>query len=67
MAHLPLSQNFLVLVSKPDVSLQPASHISPPLEHLADLEPPIILALREEMIPTPIHILLDGKKRKCKT
>ena len=51
MAHLSLSQTFLVLVPKPAVSLQPASHLSPPLspppQHLVGLQPAIILALNE--------------------
>ena len=50
MAHLSLSQTFLVLVSKPAVSLQPASplspSLSPPPQHLVGLQPAIILALR---------------------
>ena len=49
MAHLSLSQIFLVLVPKPVVSLQPVSPLSPlfspPPHHLAVLQPAIILAL----------------------
>ena len=51
MAHLSLSQGFLVPVPKLAVSLQPASPLSspfsPPPQHLASLEPTIILALSE--------------------
>jgi len=53
MAHLSLSQSFLVFVSKLAVSLQPASPLSlpfsPPHQHLASLQPTIILALREPL------------------
>jgi len=49
MAHLSLSQSFLVFVSKLAVSLQPASPLSPsfspPHHRLASLQPTIILAL----------------------
>ena len=52
MAHLSLSQSFLVIMSKLAVSLQPASPLSPPFspphQHLASLQPTIILALRTE-------------------
>jgi len=48
MAHLSLSQTFVVLVSEPAVSLQSAFTLSPlltpPHYHLADLQPTIILA-----------------------
>ena len=48
MVHLSLSQTFLVLVSEPAVSLQPAFTLSPllspPPQHLAGLQPTIILA-----------------------
>jgi hypothetical protein len=43
-----LSQSFLVLVSKLDVSLQLAFPISSPPQHLASLLHAIILALIEE-------------------
>ena len=60
MAHLSLSQIFLVLVPKPTVSLQPASPLSPPLspppQHLVGLQPAIILAL-SELITTNYPIL----------
>ena len=50
MAHLSVSQIFLVFVSEPAVSLQPAFTLSPllspPPQHLAGLQPTIILALR---------------------
>ena len=46
MAHLSLSQIFLVLVPKLAVSLHPTSPLfSPPPYHLAGLQPTIILAL----------------------
>ena len=45
MAHLSLSQSFLVHVPKLAVSLQPASALSPPPQHLASLQLAIILAL----------------------
>jgi hypothetical protein len=49
MAHLSVSPTFLVFVSKPAVSLQPAFTLSPllspPPQHLADLQSTIILAL----------------------
>jgi hypothetical protein len=49
MVHLSLSQNFLVLVPKLAVRLQLASPLSPPFsplpQHLASLQPTIILAL----------------------
>jgi len=49
MAHLSLSQFFLVLVYKRAVSLQSISLLfpllSPPPQHLANLQPTIILAL----------------------
>jgi len=49
MAHLSLSQGFLVSVPKLAVSLQRASLLSPsfshPPEHLVSLQPTIILAL----------------------
>jgi hypothetical protein len=49
MAHLSLSQGFLVPVPKLAVSLQPASPLSPPFspppQHLASLQPNVILAL----------------------
>ena len=45
MTHLSLSQSFLVTVSKQAISLQPASPLSPPPQHLAGLQPIIILAL----------------------
>ena len=49
MAYLSLSQSFLVIVSKLAVNLQPASPLSPPFsplhQHLASLQPTIILAL----------------------
>ena len=49
MAHLSVSQIFLVFVSEPAVSLQPAFTLSlllsPPPQHLAGLQPAIILAL----------------------
>ena len=53
MAHLSLSQSFLVFVSKLAVSLQPASPLSPPFspphQHLASL-----LVLRYSIyIPSP--------------
>ena len=48
MVHLSVSQIFLVFVSEPAVSLQPAftlsSLLSPPPQHLAGLQPAIILA-----------------------
>jgi len=46
MTHLSLSQSFLVLVSKPVVSLQPASPLSPPPQHSAYLQLAIVLTLR---------------------
>ena len=49
MAHLSLSQSFLVPVPKLAVSLQPASPLSPPFFHppqrLASLQSTIIFAL----------------------
>ena len=49
MVHLSLSQFFLVLVHKRAVSLQPISLLfpllSPPPQHLANLQLTIILAL----------------------
>jgi len=49
MAHLSLPQSFLVLVSNPTVSLQSACPLSPlfslPRQHLAGLQPTIILSL----------------------
>jgi len=49
MAHLSFSQSFLVIVSKLAVSLQAVSPLSPPFspphQHLASLQPTIILAL----------------------
>ena len=60
MAHLSLSQTFLVLVPKLAVSLQPTSPLSPPLsplpQHLVDLQPAIILALKHAYIRPYIHI-----------
>jgi len=54
--HLSLSQGFLVLVSKPAVSLQPISSLFPllsPLPHYsACLQPAIILALRACLLGT---------------
>ena len=51
MAHLSISQTFLVFLSEPAVSLQPAFTLSPllstPPQHLAGLQPAIILALRK--------------------
>ena len=49
MAYLSLSQSFLVPVPKLAVRLEPASPLSPPFspppQHLASLQPTIILAL----------------------
>ena len=49
MTHLFLSQNFLILVSKSALSLQPAYSLFPlfssPTQHSASLQPLIILAL----------------------
>ena len=49
MSHLSLSQNFLIFVSNPAVSLQSVCPLSPPFslprQHLASLQPTIILAL----------------------
>ena len=54
MTHLSLSQSFLVPVSRLAVSLQPASPLSPsfspPPQHLASLQPTIILTL----MPVPL-------------
>ena len=54
MAHLSLSQGFLVPVPKLAVSLQPAFSLSPlfspPPQHLASLQPTIILALTMRQI-----------------
>ena len=51
MAHLSLSQGFLIIVSKLAASLQPASPLSPPFspppQHLACLQSIIILALTQ--------------------
>ena len=50
MAHMFVSQTFLVFVFEPAVSLQPAFTLSPllspPPQHLAGLQPVIILALK---------------------
>jgi len=66
MAHLSLSQTFLVLVPKPAVSLQPASSLSPPLspppQHLVGLQPAIILALKGQcsyMLLEVVETLMD--------
>ena len=52
MAHLSLSQSFLIPVPKLAVRLQPASPLSlpfsPPPQHLASLQPTIILALKHQ-------------------
>jgi len=49
MVHFSLTQSFFVLVPNLAVSLQSASplspHFSPPPQHLAGLQPTIILAL----------------------
>jgi len=53
MAHLPLSQDFLIFVSKPAISLQstsPLSHVLSPLRHHSTcLHYAIILALGERI------------------
>jgi hypothetical protein len=58
MVHLFLSQNFLVLVSKPAVSLQSASLLSlllsPQPQYLAGLLSTIILALIQKHVPFSI-------------
>ena len=50
MTHLSLSQSFLVHVPKLAISLQSASPLSHPFshppQHLAGLQPTVILALR---------------------
>ena len=67
MAHLSVSQIFLVFVSEPAVSLQSvftlSPLLSPPPQHLAGLQPAIILALNMMvgvMIPTQVYIF-DAK------
>jgi len=54
MAHLSVSQIFLIFVSKPAVSLQPVFTLfpllSPSHQHLAGLQPAIILALSEKFL-----------------
>ena len=60
MAHLYLSQIFLVLVSEPAVSLQPAFTLSvllsPLPQHLAGLQPTIILALSQPLYMRAVFV-----------
>ena len=57
MAHLSLLQSFLVFVSNLAVGLEPASPLSPlfspPHQHLASLQPTIILALKVRVVAFP--------------
>ena len=67
MAHLSLSQSFLVPVPKPAVSLQPASPLSPPLspapQYFIGLQPTVILALRARTT----HVLMPSiRTKRCK-
>jgi hypothetical protein len=52
MSHLSVSHIFLVFVSESAISLQPAFTLSPllslPPQHLAGLQPAIILALMDD-------------------
>ena len=66
MVHLSVSHIFiLVLVSKPAVSLQPISYLSPLLfylyQHLAFLQPSYILALRRKP-PRFVRTMTAGGK-----
>ena len=64
MAHLSLSQTFLVLVPKPVVSLQPASPLSPPPQHLVGLQPAIILALSTTLAEFTLVLELTKERKR---
>ena len=69
MAHLSLSNNFSVFVSKPAISLQSVSllfpSLPPPPQHSTGLQPAIILALTTPELHAgqrrPWSLLADSK------